>query len=324
MLCGWWGGRSGESVSQGLLHLLVDGFGVVALGGGLSLVAQDVLYLLHAQAALVEQCGAGVACQMPVQVLADGGELCHLPQVFVSFFVVAYGGQLLGRLVALQQAGGLAAEEGVEGYAQAVACLVLAYHEQLSAEACGAEASEVAPPESGVAAEEEGVADVAQVPVGNRRLFQLLQFLHGEVLAACFHLWYAYASEGVAVVAYDVALDGLADQASQCFHADDDGVLAQVLLRSHPVLPALQQVVVDVAQPQSRRKGFDAGGQGAVEALGRLLACRGRDDRGHPLADGCRRCQVVAVGVDEPVGRRLLSGVGHLVFQFHEPSECAS
>lgn len=70
---------------------MVEGcFGIVTFCDGQLCVSQYELYLLHAQAVLVEEGGAGVSCQVPVQVECDSRRLCHLPQRVVGGFVVAY------------------------------------------------------------------------------------------------------------------------------------------------------------------------------------------------------------------------------------------
>ena len=104
-----------EGGGEGALHLLEGGFSVVALSGGLALVAKDELYFLHAEAALVEEGAAGVAGEVPVQVFLEACLLGYLAEVGVAVAVVADGGELLGRGVAAEQGEGLAGEEDVEG-----------------------------------------------------------------------------------------------------------------------------------------------------------------------------------------------------------------
>ena len=87
--------RSGEGGDEGAVHLLEGGLGIVALGGGLPLVTEDELYLLHAESSLVEERAAGVAGEVPVEVLLQPGDGGQTAEVEVTLTVGADGGEVL-------------------------------------------------------------------------------------------------------------------------------------------------------------------------------------------------------------------------------------
>ena len=244
------------------MDLFVEGGGIVAFGGELFAVAQDVLDFLHAQAVLVEQGGAGVAGQVPVEVAGQAGLGGHLAEEAVGVLVVADVGEALEGVVAGDELQGAAPEERGEGQLQGAARLVLPELEGdggrsvagqgVGDEVGGGEGAEVAPAQARQAAEEEGIAYAPEPVGGERGLFQQGEFLFRQVFAARCYLRYANVAEGVVVGPYDVALHSLAHQAAQRLQPARDGVRAQVALVAHPVLPPLDDVVRQVAQAQAR------------------------------------------------------------------------
>ena len=97
--------------------------------------------------------------------------------------------------------------------------LVLMHYEDTGgfgrhAQRVGGEAAEVSPAQPCVAAEEEGVTDVAQTPVGGVEMLQLGELLLGQMLTTGLDLWYVDVLERVFGHAEHVALDGLVDQAA--------------------------------------------------------------------------------------------------------------
>ena len=72
----------------------------------------------------------------------------------------------------------------------------------------------------------------------------------GEVLVACLDFRDVDVAEGVFVMSQHIALEGLVDEASQGLQAQGDGVGGEVPLVAHPVLPALDDVVGDVADAE--------------------------------------------------------------------------
>jgi len=100
---------------EGVEHLGEERLGIVPLGGGLALVAEDELDFLHAEAVLVEEGTAGVAGQVPVEVFGDACGLGYEAQVLVAVCVVADGGESLDGGIACEDGEWCAVEECGEG-----------------------------------------------------------------------------------------------------------------------------------------------------------------------------------------------------------------
>ncbi len=97
----------------------------MTFGGGLFLVAEDVLYLLHAEAALVEEGAAGVSGEVPVQTLCDAGGMAYLAEDGIGFAIAADGCKVLGTAILLQQLLGTALPQLIEGDMDGLAGLLL-------------------------------------------------------------------------------------------------------------------------------------------------------------------------------------------------------
>ena len=106
---------SGECFLEGGADLCEDGFGVVAFGGGEALVAEDVLDFMHAQPVLVEERGAGVAGEVPVEVLGDAGTRGNNAEGGVGLTVGTDGGETLRGVVGAEDGEWTAREEGGQG-----------------------------------------------------------------------------------------------------------------------------------------------------------------------------------------------------------------
>ena len=81
-----------------------QGLSIVALGGLLFLMAEDVLYFLHAETTLVEESATGVTSQVPVQVLGDACLVAYGTKVGIAAAVVANVGQFFQSGIVMQDA----------------------------------------------------------------------------------------------------------------------------------------------------------------------------------------------------------------------------
>lgn len=206
-----------EGMKEGLGDLGKEGFGIVFFGCGLFLVPEYVLYFLHTQSVLVEEGGTGVACQVPMRVSGDSCKMGDDSQGVICLMVVAYVCKMFQSDVSVENSEGLACKKNIEREKDGMVCLFLIKGEYVICQAVRGEVAKVAPTESCVTAEKEGVAYVCQTRCGWCAFLDKGELLFCEMLVPGCDFRDSDVAEGVLVCTEHVATYGFVDKASKCF-----------------------------------------------------------------------------------------------------------